>query len=117
MYYQDEDRDTDGDAKNLGHPSSTALDSIRYTYLAITIIVFALGWINFVHFLIKKGRLRVLPLTMMYISGQFTLLFVIGRLVTPNQPAIAPDFEDNNYELYYYLNYISMTGMWCVGLS
>ena len=40
MYYQDEDRDTDGDAKNLGHPSSTALDSIRYTYLAITIIVF-----------------------------------------------------------------------------
>ena len=64
--------------------SEGLIRAIRWIYLAIVTIVFILGCLNLLIFLIKKGKWRTLPLLLMYISCQITLAFAIARLCLPS---------------------------------
>ena len=61
---------SDTSGGDIAHdPSKPVLEAIRWTYLALACLVFILGTVNFVNFLIIKGKWRTFPLLMMYICG------------------------------------------------
>ena len=80
-------------------PSRSLLESLRWTYFSIVLLVFALGCFNIWFFLVKKQKWRTFPLLLMYICGQFTLIFALARNGYREQPAIDPDFD---YQVYSY---------------
>ena len=68
---------------SISDPSNKLLEAIRWSYLAILCLIFTLGTVNFVIFLLRNGKWRTLPLLLLYISAQLTLMFGIARTAFP----------------------------------
>ena len=108
---------TDKGQNVVSDPSKATLEAIRWTYFAIVLCVFLLGCLNLWKFLIKLGKWRTTPLLLMYISGQLTLGFAMARLLVPSQPAPSSSAFEFNFQPYLYLDALSISWMWCVGVS
>ena len=100
---------------SIDDPTKRQLNGIRYGYLTLVCLIFLLGCINFGYFLIVKGKWTTLPLLLLYISGQLTMIFAIARTAYPYQPMISDRFT--KLEVNVYLENFAFTAMQCTGVS